>query len=286
MGEPRPPTSAEIDAVIDAIERAVAGRLCFFDPGRLLAAAVAARRTYHQDPFCRHFSRSGQRCGQFDNLAVMAELRRRGRGFFKRCHAGVVEYVAPLLGDGRIVGAILAGPWRVSGGLPAQTLLDKEQTVLDGSAKELRQGLAEADFERLHDAAALVECLVARLAPLLDGTAIAEGEVNRRWQIDSLVGRRFMAELGVAEVARHLGVSPSRARHLVRELFGTTVAELVRRQRIAHAKHLLARSEIPIGEVASRCGFPDAGYFHRVFKRAVGVTPSAYRDSPAASEPA
>ncbi len=43
------------------------------------------------------------------------------------------------------------------------------------------------------------------------------------------------------------------------------------------AKILLTKTEIPIGEVSTRVGYPDSNYFAKVFKKQVGVTPTKYR---------
>ena len=48
-------------------------------------------------------------------------------------------------------------------------------------------------------------------------------------------------------------------------------------RRLGEAKNLLRHSSIPIADVGTRCGFPDAGYFSTVFKRHEGMSPAEYR---------
>ncbi len=43
------------------------------------------------------------------------------------------------------------------------------------------------------------------------------------------------------------------------------------------AKMILSNTEIPIGEVSSRVGYPDSNYFTKIFKKYTGFTPSEYR---------
>lgn len=47
--------------------------------------------------------------------------------------------------------------------------------------------------------------------------------------------------------------------------------------RVRRAQDLLAKSDLPITHVAMACGFADHAHFSYVFKRLLGVTPSAYR---------
>lgn len=48
--------------------------------------------------------------------------------------------------------------------------------------------------------------------------------------------------------------------------------------RVDLAKILLTKTELPIGEIGARVGYPDSNYFTKVFKENVGKTPSQYRE--------
>lgn len=61
--------------------------------------------------------------------------------------------------------------------------------------------------------------------------------------------------------------------------FGCPPHAYVMRQRIEHAKRLLARQDVPLKVVAASSGFSDQSHMTRWFRRALNVTPSGYRDS-------
>lgn len=68
--------------------------------------------------------------------------------------------------------------------------------------------------------------------------------------------------------------------HLVRvyrAAFGVTPLEDHHRMRMARAADLLARSTMPVGDVALRCGFDAGCSFARAFRQAYGATPTAWR---------
>jgi AraC family transcriptional regulator len=50
-------------------------------------------------------------------------------------------------------------------------------------------------------------------------------------------------------------------------------------RRIAHARELLANSELPLAEIALHCGFLDQSRFTTTFRKLSGVTPGQYRKS-------
>lgn len=59
-----------------------------------------------------------------------------------------------------------------------------------------------------------------------------------------------------------------------------SVADTITRMRVERAKALMARSpNMPIGLVATRCGWYDSATFARAFRRLHGITPSEFRES-------
>jgi len=53
--------------------------------------------------------------------------------------------------------------------------------------------------------------------------------------------------------------------------------EYVHMLRLEEAKQLLESDDVPVEEVAARVGYQDAGFFSRLFKRQVSLSPSQYR---------
>ncbi|MCO7272353.1 MULTISPECIES: helix-turn-helix domain-containing protein [Cellulosimicrobium] len=60
---------------------------------------------------------------------------------------------------------------------------------------------------------------------------------------------------------------------------GTTPLAWLTSQRVAHAQSLLEESSLDLEEVARRCGFGSAALLRHHFRRAVGITPTEYRQT-------
>jgi LacI family transcriptional regulator len=56
-----------------------------------------------------------------------------------------------------------------------------------------------------------------------------------------------------------------------------TPAEEIRRVKVERVRRLLAAGDEPLEDVAAACGFTYAEVMTRVFRRAMGMTPLAYR---------
>lgn len=88
---------------------------------------------------------------------------------------------------------------------------------------------------------------------------------------------KFANDLTLDEVARRYYFSPTYFSTLFRSCTGHTFTDYLLRLRLEKARMLLVGDHERIATVAQKVGFRDAGYFARVFKREVGVSPEEYR---------
>lgn len=91
-------------------------------------------------------------------------------------------------------------------------------------------------------------------------------------------------DLSVAFLAKLMRCSPGYLSHFFSEEAGEPLIQYVHQQRIARASEALAVKALSISEVAWACGFSDAGYFSRLFRKTAGLTPQAYRQKLAGDE--
>jgi len=94
-----------------------------------------------------------------------------------------------------------------------------------------------------------------------------------------MVFQRDKAPMSVSEYARILEVSPNYLNKIVKSHTHRTAMDWVEIARLNLAKQLLKDRNIPVVEVAERCGIDDQSYFARFFKKKTGLTPSRFRDS-------
>jgi len=87
------------------------------------------------------------------------------------------------------------------------------------------------------------------------------------------------ADLSLKAHAEFLNVNPSYLSTLFKRETGVTLTEYVNRQRVEHGIFLLNSTDLQVQTIAQHCGIPDINYFTKVFKRIIGQTPKAYRQS-------
>ena len=79
------------------------------------------------------------------------------------------------------------------------------------------------------------------------------------------------------ELASELCIGRVQLNRKLKAITGFKTTEYILNIRIAKAKHLLSTTDFAIGEVALKCGIEDVGYFSTIFRKNVGVSPTAYR---------
>ena len=87
----------------------------------------------------------------------------------------------------------------------------------------------------------------------------------------------FHEDIGAASVAAEVGCNPNYLARVYRESYGQTITEAIHGARLEHARRLLLAGHHYVDEIARLSGFADVDYFRRLFKRAHGMTPVAFR---------
>ena len=83
--------------------------------------------------------------------------------------------------------------------------------------------------------------------------------------------------LSLEQIAAQFYLNANYCSQLFKNVTGQTFSQYVRDRRIERAKELLAKSAMPVSEIAASVGYDDSRYFARIFAGQVGVPPRKYR---------
>jgi LacI family transcriptional regulator len=149
----------------------------------------------------------------------------------------------------------------------------------------------ENPSERIgYEAARLLDRLMGATPPTELRISIPAPAVVTRQSTDTLavedqdMGRAmaFIREhacggLSVSEVADHIALSRRMLERRFRQLLGRSVLQEIRNVRIGRARELLLKTDLPMPEIARRCGFSSPQRLAVVFGKIVGEVPTAFR---------
>lgn len=232
-------------------------------------------RAVHMHPYClyRRFEEKGwsRRCVAHCKYHVNHVMRRKEHSEVFNCWKGVSELVVPLIKDNQHVMSIYAGAFR--GELEPDNDLPPELL-------EMHRELPPLTPEYRLELEKVLYMLGSAILYIVEesGHPSQSAIVGRKSLIEQAIERSaHNPDFSLNDLALKLNLSPSRASHLVRELFQESFSRLILRVRINRARQMLANTDMSLKEISDSLGFASVYYFSRVFRSSEGFPPGRYR---------
>lgn len=135
-------------------------------------------------------------------------------------------------------------------------------------------------FGRAHVLRALAALLlghVARTLQDLHRSDMPRADNPLLVRFERLLEENFRNRWGVADYAGRLSVSPTHLSRVTRAATGLSAARVIEERVIREARRQLVFTNLGISQIAYLLGFGDPAHFSRVFSRATGLSPRAFR---------
>ncbi len=122
-------------------------------------------------------------------------------------------------------------------------------------------------------------CILLELLTLLNIEITQQEDPSRNnivILVQEYITNHYREKIELGALARHVERTPSYVSAVFRQVTGRTITEYTQEIRLAAARDLLTKSNMTIGEISHYLGFCEQSYFNKVFKKAIGVAPSAF----------
>lgn len=97
-------------------------------------------------------------------------------------------------------------------------------------------------------------------------------------QQHTFIQNNFNYKISIKSLADTAGYSEAHFINLFKKYYGCTPKECILDLRMEKAKSLLQTTDLYINEIAQQCGYDDALYFSRLFRRHIGISPQEFRN--------
>ena len=149
-------------------------------------------------------------------------------------------------------------------------MLDAQRRLRRRLRKEFNYGQLAATLEQVSTVPMPNRATVAQEVSEADQQLLAQLE---RWLVTAYGNEGVKA----ADMADAVGLELRAFQRKLRTLVGHTPITLLNSVRLREARRMLTETNLPIQEIAARCGYGSSQYFSRAFSSADGVSPKAYR---------
>ena len=186
-----------------------------------------------------------------------------------RCHAGLIDICIPIKKDAMLLGYLIMGRLREYEEPPAlEGIGDREQACA---------------LYRTHPLYTEKRAMaIASLASILTTYIITEDLIlaKKSEEVEQLVAyidKNLESDLSVERICHAMHLSKTGLYRLFSEHLGCGVNQYVTARRMEAARELLLHTDLPVGEICTRVGVGNYGYFCRLFKKRHGISPLQYR---------
>ena len=239
------------------------------EPGHSFGPAVRPH-------FLFHFVLAGK--GHYDRAGERYEIE-AGQGFLI------------LPGESTCYQADQSDPWEYCwigfGGTEAESILrecglgQRNLIYRDRSGGQLRREMLElvdcfvrSDVNSYMLLGRLYLALSCMMSKQPTGDSVLQEYVNRALDF---IHNNFSYEIGVAEIARTVGIDRTYLYRIFRQQVGESPKRYLTAFRLRMAAGMLVETKLPVTEVALSCGFREVSLFDRQFRAAYGCPPLQYR---------
>lgn len=158
----------------------------------------------------------------------------------------------------------------------------QEQQTLEGTLRQLLSLQEGKDTRGEAACKLLLGALLLFLQPLCGGVTPPDGARENAagkltTQVQSYLAERYAQPITLQEVAALFQVSAPYLSRSFHKGAGMSFVEYLNTLRVQAAQDLLQDPTVPVEDIGKRCGFGTPAHFRRVFKAAVGVSPSQFR---------
>lgn len=212
----------------------------------------------HTNPYCiKVKSKDHKRCLS-EQQGIMSSCG--DDSFCATCHAGVYQYIYPLVKRGENVGFIAVGGYKGEEGKSAFDSDLWERTLKDGIPR------------------ALCDTLVPPLAKMTEELILSGGSQNLT-EYNRIVQflNEYHTNISLSDVAKFLNRSNSYVSHLFRSKSKMTLRAYCNSLKLFDARKLLSDTDLSVTEIALNVGFNDTSHFIALFKEKFGTTPLNFR---------
>lgn len=208
--------------------------------------------------------------------SAIEEVRKKNSLYIYKCHAGLIEAVAPIRINSVIVGYMMLGQIfeKHNKSININKIISNVEKYSIPHAKEYINLLTTKSYSEIKAASKIMESCVCYL---LMNQVIKEGHGSIAFELNDYIIENISNHLTADDLCKRFKISRNALYKISETYFGMPIAQYITQKRIEKATKLIS-SGISVTNVADMLGFCDYGYFGKTFKKITGYTPTQIKE--------
>lgn len=230
-------------------------------------------------PFCNFVRRSVPAneftCLKQDRLAFEFVKKTRAP-YIYQCYMGLLEAIAPLYYHGIPAGYLMIGQVLENVPTGKERVLFAARKLTDNTSyvDSLLSSLPSLTLEQMQSFSHIVSICAEYITLKHDFT------VTHKTLAEELLfylNMHYQEKITMQDLCGRFYSSKTTLNKIFQTYYNTSIFDKLHEIRLEEACVLLKTTETPIHLIAKQCGFEDANYFSRIFRKAFHCSPSQYR---------
>lgn len=246
----------------------------------------------HNNPYCRYVKSSNEaykRCISMIPKILKKSINLR-TSFCGFCHAGMFEYVIPIIDNDNIIGAITFGCFSESSQIISQIIkkLNADFPQLDllclttlYKAIPLKPDKATSNSIVL--SLKIISMIICpkkidyeNTVKLITTDAVTQQDLFIERAI-KYIKEHLCEKIKIEDIAKECCYSVSYTSRTFNKITGMNINSYINKLRIEVSKNYLLATDKQIAEIAELIGFDDLSYYSKTFSLLIGYSPAEFR---------
>lgn len=194
-----------------------------------------------------------------------------------KCHIGLIEAVAPIKENGRIIGYMMFG--QVSDSKYRDAMFQNMIDICDNYNidKDLSKSIRKIKYRNNKQILAAAKILDVFTEYILLKEMVQLSGKQLIDSIESYIDDHINEEITIEKLCTEFNIKRTRLYNIMQQYTSGGIANFIKKKRLEKAKFLIRTTDMKIPEISDAIGFSDYNYFLRVFKKEFGISPKKYR---------
>ncbi len=247
----------------------------------------------HTNPFCMYVKHD--KATYYKCLSMIRKTHERCtkscKSFYGMCHAGLGEYVTPIVCNKELIGTINMGffsPGQKRSLYRIHQMCESSAVLKEDEALQLFHSSISEPTVPTEMILPMIELVAEYLSMTYGSIRTTHDQITGRKRYDSsedtilshaaqYVRQNFINHITIKDLSCFCHCSESYLSHIFKKRIGININTYINKVRIEAAKNFLINCDTSIEEIALNVGFSDPNYFSRVFTGLASIPPTEYR---------